>query len=92
MLTYSFENITESLYEHLYKCIKADINSGKLPAGSHLPSKRAFSRNLNVSIITIENAYSQLMSEGYIYSLPKRGYFVSDISSIYKIKKILRLS
>ncbi len=87
MLTYSFEDITESLYEHLYKCIKADINSGKLPADFHLPSKRAFSRNLNVSIITIENAYSQLMSEGYIYSLPKRGYFVSDISSIYKIKK-----
>ncbi len=87
MLTYSFENITDPLYEHLYKCIKADINAGRLSAGFHLPSKRSFARNLNVSIITIENAYNQLMDEGYVYSLPKRGYFVSDISSIYKIKK-----
>lgn len=87
MLTYTFDNIGDSsLYEYLYKCIKNDIIAGNLSAGEHLPSKRSFAKNLGVSTITIENAYGQLMSEGYIYSLPKRGYFVADISDIAKMK------
>lgn len=82
MLTYSFENAgSDSLYEHLYKCIKNDILDGTLATGEKLPSKRTFAKNLNISTITVENAYAQLMAEGYIYSLPKKGYFVSDISA-----------
>jgi GntR family transcriptional regulator/MocR family aminotransferase len=82
MLTYSFENIgSESLYEHLYKCIRTDILSGSLQPDYKLPSKRTFSKNLGVSTITVENAYAQLMAEGYIYSLPKKGYYVSDIAT-----------
>lgn len=82
MLTYSFENIgSESLYEHLYKCIKDDILSGELLPNYKLPSKRTFAKNLGISTITVENAYAQLIAEGYIYSLPKRGYYVSDIAA-----------
>lgn len=78
MLTYSFANIgTEKLYTHLYSCIRRDILSGELPAGTRLPSKRSFAENLGVSTITVENAYAQLISEGYVYALPKRGYFVA---------------
>lgn len=80
MLTYSFTNIgSDSLYIHLYKCIKNDIISGSLPAGAKLPSKRSFAKNLGISTITIENAYAQLQSEGYIYSLPKKGFYVTKI-------------
>ena len=83
MLTYSFENLgSDSLYEHLYKCIKQDILQGVLTPGSKLPSKRTFAKNLGISTITIENAYGQLIAEGYLYSIPKRGYYVSDISEI----------
>lgn len=83
MLTYSFENSgSDSLYEYLYKCIKNDILSGTLSADYKLPSKRAFAKNLGVSTITVENAYGQLVAEGYIYSLPKKGFYVSDISAI----------
>lgn len=81
MLTYSFENIGHTpLYEHLYKCIKNDIMNGTLPARTKLPSKRSFASNLGVSAITVENAYAQLLSEGYIYSRPKKGYYVSTFS------------
>lgn len=80
MLTYSFTDIgSDSLYMYLYKCIKKDILSGKLPANTKLPSKRSFAKNLGVSTITVENAYAQLQSEGYIYSLPKKGFFVTKI-------------
>lgn len=83
MLTYSFADLgSDSLYEHLYKCIKNDIVNGILQVGEKLPSKRNFAKNLDISTITVENAYAQLIAEGYIYSIPKRGYFVSDISRI----------
>ena len=81
MLTYSFSDIgSESLYEYLYGRIKNDILSGKLRPGVKLPSKRAFAKNLGISTITVENAYALLISEGYAYSIPKKGYFVSDIN------------
>lgn len=80
MLTYSFVNIkNESMYEYLYECIKQDILSGILKPDDKLPSKRAFAKNHGISVITVENTYGQLMAEGYVYSLPKKGYFVSDI-------------
>ncbi|MBQ7841163.1 MAG: PLP-dependent aminotransferase family protein [Lachnospiraceae bacterium] len=84
MLTYSFTNIgSDSLYQHLYKCIKNDIIQQILVPGTKLPSKRTFAKNLGISIITVENAYAQLQAEGYIYSIPKKGYFVSDIKNMH---------
>lgn len=69
MLTYNFANKgSDSLYEYLYKCIKNDILLGNLDVHEKLPSKRSFAKNLGISVITVENAYEQLMAEGYIYS------------------------
>lgn len=83
MLTYSFENRgNESLYEFLYKRIKEDILTGALKSGEKLPSKRALAKHLNVSTVTVENSYNQLMAEGYLYSVPKSGFYVSDITSL----------
>ena len=83
MLTYSFTDMgSDSMYEYLYKCIKRDILEGKLHPDEKLPSKRSFARNLGISVITVENAYGQLMAEGYIYSLPKKGFYVSRVKDI----------
>lgn len=83
MLTYSFSDIgSDSLYHHLYQCIKNDILSGELSAGTKLPSKRSFAKNLGVSNITVENAYAQLQAEGYIYSIAKKGFYVREISDL----------
>ena len=80
MLTYSFANLQgESMYTHLYKCIKKDILEGTLKAAEKLPSKRMLAKNLGISLITVENAYAQLLVEGYIYSEPKRGYYVATL-------------
>ena len=89
MLTYNLTNIgSDSLYEYLYKCIKKDIILGNIKPGERLPSKRPFSKNLGVSIITVENAYSLLMSEGFIYSLPKKGFYVTDLKNIPSKKQM----
>ncbi len=81
MLTYSFSDMgTDRLYEYLYRRIRQDILAGTLVCGERLPSKRSFAKHLGVSTITVENAYGQLLAEGYIYSVPKKGYYVADIS------------
>lgn len=87
MLTYSFENIgSDSLYEYLYKCIKKDIIEGRIKAMEKLPSKRSFAKNLGISVITVEGAYDQLMAEGYIFSLPKKGFYVAKLAELGQVK------
>ena len=82
MLTYSFTNIgSESLYQHLYQCIRNDVVSGILPPGTKMPSKRSFALHLGISVMTVESAYSQLVAEGYLYSLPRKGFYVADVRS-----------
>lgn len=82
MLTYDLNKADGPLYRGLYHCIKDDILKGKLGINEKMPSKRALANNLGVSTITVENAYDQLIGEGYLYSIPKKGYFVSDISDL----------
>ena len=80
MLTYELKKSPGvPLYEALYRCIRADILSGKLAADTRLPSKRALAENLEISKITVETAYGQLLEEGYIRSAEKKGYFVEPI-------------
>ena len=80
MLTYELKKSPGvPLYEALYRCIRQDILSGSLAPGEKLPSKRALAQNLEVSKITVETAYSQLLAEGYIRSEEKRGYFVEAV-------------
>ena len=82
MLTYDMENREHKLmYEFLYESMRDDILSGRLEAGEKLPSKRAFAEHLNVSVKTVENAYEQLLLEGYIYAEEKRGYFVNALQT-----------
>lgn len=77
MLTYDLTKRNElGIYEYLYQCIKRDILDGVLRADEKLPSKRELARHHQVSLKTIENTYEQLLTEGYIYSEEKRGYFV----------------
>ncbi len=80
MLTYELKKQPGvPLYEALYRCIRLDILSGNLAPGEKLPSKRALAQNLEVSKITVEAAYNQLLAEGFIRSQEKVGYFVEAI-------------
>ena len=80
MLTYELKKSPGvPLYEALYRCIREDILSGALAADEKLPSKRALAQNLEVSKITVEAAYNQLLAEGFIRSQEKVGYFVEKV-------------
>ncbi|MBN1775815.1 MAG: PLP-dependent aminotransferase family protein [Clostridiales bacterium] len=66
----------EPLYIRLYRTVRADCFSGVLRSGDRLPSRRKLARELRISVNTVDSAYQQLVSEGYIESLPRSGYVV----------------
>ena len=83
MLTYHLENRGKlARYDYLYRCIKEDILTGQLKEGEKLPSKRALAAHLGVAVVTVENAYGQLLAEGYLLSREKRGYFVGPVERV----------
>lgn len=82
------KNADKPLYEQLYENIKSDILSGKMSEGEKLPSKRALSERLRVSVITVENAYSQLIAEGYVRAAERSGYFVQYSGGAVKLPTI----
>lgn len=72
------------LYEQIYRHIKAEIQSNRIACGEKLPSTRALSKHLEVSRSTVELAYEQLFSEGYIESEPCKGFFVAQLEGVYQ--------
>ena len=84
MLTISIDTGSkEPIYEQIYKYIREEIVNGNIPCGTRLPSGRGMAAHLEVSRNTIDMAYGQLLSEGYIESVPKKGYFVSALDTLY---------
>ena len=74
------------LYEQLYRALKEDILRGEIAGGEKLPSKRALSEHLNISCITVENAYNQLVTEGYLVSRPRSGYYAETLEALPKLR------
>ena len=74
------------LYEQIYQYIKNDIQTGRISAKEKLPSTRSLASYLEVSRSTVELAYEQLLSEGYIEAVPYRGYYVLDVQQLYRFR------
>jgi len=70
------------LYEQIYEHIRQEIKEGKLLAGERLPSTRSLAEYLQVARSTVDYAYDQLLSEGYIEARPYKGYFVCSLEDL----------
>ena len=82
MLTYKLDrNSAASLYEQLYRYIKQDIVSGRLACNEKLPSKRMLADHLKLSVVTVKAAYEQLIAEGYLFAVEKKGYYVNAVDN-----------
>lgn len=73
---------TSYKYIELFQDIKNQISNNTLSRNSKLESIRSYAKRKNLSTTTVEKAYLQLLVEGYIYSKPKSGYYVSTIENI----------
>lgn len=76
----------EHFYLQIYEHFKSKIRSGELLKNAKLPSKRQLANQLGVSINTVDTAYAQLVSEGYVESQERRGFFVCALESQRELK------
>lgn len=67
----------EPIYRQLIRHIKAQIESGNLPAGTRLPASRDLAQQLNISRISVVNAYAELRAEGFLSAHAGRGTFIA---------------
>ncbi|RAS22252.1 MULTISPECIES: aminotransferase-like domain-containing protein [unclassified Pseudomonas] len=65
----------EFAYQAVYRYLIALIDEAERGGQPRLPSLRALSRRLRVSLATVQAAYSLLEQEGRVQSVPKSGYF-----------------
>ncbi|MDO4284986.1 MAG: PLP-dependent aminotransferase family protein [Eubacteriales bacterium] len=81
----SFVQDGRHLYEQIYDYIKEEIREGKLLQGERLPSTRSLAQYLQVSRSTVQLAYDQLLSEGYLIARKNRGYYICEIDNLYNL-------
>ncbi len=81
MLTYDLNaKGTTSTYAYLYQLIREDIAQGVIPSNTKLPSKRSLAQHLGIGVATVAAAYEQLVTEGFVRSEQRRGFFVENVS------------
>lgn len=78
------------LYVQIYEYIKSEIRGGRLLYGEKLPSTRILASNLQVSRSTVDLAYEQLVSEGYLEVRAGSGYYVGKVEELYGFGAVLR--
>lgn len=66
------------IYEQIKNAVKEKIVSGVLEEDEQLPSVRALSGQLKISILTVKKAYDELEREGFIITKQGLGSFVSS--------------
>jgi GntR family transcriptional regulator len=79
------------IYEQLMDQLKGLIIAEVLKENERLPSVRALAKELTINPNTIQKAFRQLEMEGFIYTLPGKGSFVSapnEVRNIMKQEKI----
>ena len=74
------ERQADFAYQAVYRYMISLINEVSLQTPVKLPSLRQLSTRLNVSISTIQYAYSLLEKEGRVYSVAKSGYFAWPVA------------
>lgn len=79
------------LYEQVKEKLTNLIAAGVLPEDDKLPSVRALAMELAINPNTVQRAYRELESEGFIYTVQGRGNFVSksDMWQNSKYKEIM---
>lgn len=68
------------IYQQIYESVRTSIEAGVLRPGDKLPSIRTLSAGLKIARNTVDNAYKQLIVEGYVASRQGSGFIVQEIS------------
>lgn len=82
MITLTFQKGGQPLYMQLYRRLKEAVRQGEIAPRQQLPSRRKLAAHLGVSVSTVDAAYAQLLSEGFIESRPKQGYYACQVEKL----------
>ena len=75
------------IYEQIRDGLRKLIVTGAMQPDEKLPSVRVLAQQLSINPNTIQRAYNELESEGYIYSVPGKGSFASGDTSAEERRK-----
>ena len=75
------------IYEQIKDGLKHLLVSKAIETGEKLPSVREFAASLAINPNTIQRAYKELESEGYIYTVSGKGTFAAAQDDVVKIRK-----
>lgn len=75
-------------YVLIYEQLKSIILEGVYKEHQKLPSKRKLAENFDVSPLTVDIAYQQLIAEGYVYAIEKKGYYVEK-NVLFPLQKLI---
>ena len=56
------------------------IKSGVLKKGDEMPSVRDLALEYRINPNTVQRSFAILVEEGYLTSIPKKGYFVAEVN------------
>ncbi|MCU6781097.1 MULTISPECIES: GntR family transcriptional regulator [Anaerostipes] len=65
------------IYEQIIDQIKTMIRKGDLKQNDQLPSVRALSKELKISVLTVKKAYNELEREGFTVTVHGKGSYVT---------------
>ena len=79
-----------SVYLQIVNDIKRKVELGLLAADEKLPSCRELAIKLGINPNTVQRAYTALEDEGFIYTVPKKGVYVSHSDKKIYLEQIAR--
>ncbi|WP_221565359.1 GntR family transcriptional regulator [Alkalihalobacillus sp. TS-13] len=79
------------IYEQLVDKFKVLIINDAMKTDEQLPSVRVLAQQLTINPNTIQKAYRELESQGYIYSIKGKGSFVSETEHAVNSEKLAKV-
>ncbi|WML45960.1 GntR family transcriptional regulator [Neobacillus sp. PS3-40] len=66
------------IYYQLEELIKELIEKGELKPGDSIPAEREYAEKYQISRMTVRQAFTQLVNDGYLHRIQGKGTFVAD--------------
>lgn len=71
-------------YQQFADILRKQVQGGQFKPGEPIPSERILSKEHGINRITLRRGIAQLIREGFLYSVPGTGTFVSDAEGLQK--------
>ena len=78
---------SKPIYEQIKDGLRKLVISNALSANEKLPSVREMASKLAINPNTIQKAYHELESEGYVYTVAGKGTFVAERKEVFDTRQ-----